>query len=140
MSEHVRQAPASAGALPVDEPMTDAEFKVVREHLGLTTRWVADHLGVAERSVHRWEAGQTPVPDGVRRQMEAWEQDTAESIGRAVADLGDARDPAVATYRTDEHYRRWEPDAGWPASWHRALVARVAEEVPGLAIVYRGEQ
>lgn len=139
MSDNKAKAPASAGALPVpdDERMTDAEFKVVREYLGLTTRWVADHLGVAERSVHRWEAGVSPIPDGVRIQMERWEDDTARSVVAGVVALMDVPEPAVVTYRTDADYQRAEPGAEWPASWHRAVVARVAAAVPGLLIVYR---
>lgn len=117
--------------------MTDAELRTIREHLGLTTRWVADHLGVAERSVHRWESGERDVPDGVRRQLEQWEIDTATTIDRAVIGLMDLPDPAVATYRSDEHYRQHEPDALWPALWHRATIARIAERVPGLIIAYR---
>ena len=42
------KAPAEAGALL----MSGAELRCLREWLGLTTRWLADHLGVAERSIH----------------------------------------------------------------------------------------
>lgn len=135
--QHGTSPDHQVGALPVDELMTDAELRTIREHLGLTTRWVADHLGVAERSVHRWESGERDVPDGVRRQIEQWEIDTATTIDRAVIRLMDLPDPAVATYRSDEHYRQHEPDALWPASWHRATIARIAERVPGLIIAYR---
>ena len=119
-----------------DEPMTDAEFRVVREQLGLDQQWIAGCLGVALRSVQRWENGDSPVPDGVRRQMEAWERDTAETVGRAVAQLGDDRDAALATYRDDVTYRRLD-GGGWTARWHRAMVARVCDEVPGVTVVYR---
>lgn len=116
--------------------MTDAELKVVREHLGLTTRWLAEHLRVAERTVHRWEMGVSPIPDGVRVAVEALEQETALLVGAAADACCDAADPAMLTYRIDADYHTHHPEQLWPASWHRALVARVAHEVPGLEIVY----
>lgn len=117
--------------------MQPAELRVVREYLSLTTRWIAEQRGVAERSVQRWEHGHAPIPDGVRRQVEQWEAGTAATVDLAVTRLLDAPEPAVATYRSDEHYREHERDAVWPASWHRAVVARVAERVPGLVVLYR---
>lgn len=124
--------------MPADERMTPAEFRVVREYLGLTGEWLAAHLGVQPRSVRRWEAGTVPIPDGVREEIETLEERTAEVVERSVARLLDVPDPVVVTYRSDDHYAAAEPEAGgWPASWHRAVVARVAQEVPGLAIEYR---
>lgn len=119
-----------------DYPMTDAEFRMVREHLGLDLHQLAARLDVAVRSVQRWEQGDSPVPDGVRLQMEAWERDTAETVGLAIDRLRDARDPVVATYRDDVTYRRLD-GGGWTARWHRAMVARVCDEVPGVTVVYR---
>ncbi|MDX3531181.1 hypothetical protein P1P75_33455 [Streptomyces sp. ID05-39B] len=48
----------------------------------------------------------------------------------------DLPDPGVITYRDDAEYLAAHPDAEFPASWHRAVVARVAQEVPGLSIAY----
>lgn len=118
------------------EPMTDAELRVVREWLGLTTRWLAEHLGFAERTVHRWESGTSVIPDGVRLAVEQLEATTAVVVGAAVQACNDARDPTILTYRTDQEYRAHHPEQSWPASWHRAVVARVAHQVPGLVIGY----
>lgn len=123
--------------MPADERMTDAELRVVREHLGVSGEWLAAHLGVQGRTMRRWEAGSHPIPDGAREEIEHLEEQTAETIDRAVEQLLDVPDPTIATYRTDVDYRTAEPDGGWSAGWHRAVVARVAERVPGLAIVYR---
>jgi hypothetical protein len=130
------QAYTGPAGMPADERMTAADLKVVREWLGLPTRWLAEHLGVQERAVHRWEAGVSPIPDGVRLAVERLEQQTAAFVGAAVDALGDARDPGMLTYRTDDDYRAHHPQQPWPASWHRAVVARVAHEVPGMAIDY----
>ncbi|MFE4867752.1 helix-turn-helix domain-containing protein [Streptomyces sp. NPDC056682] len=122
--------------MPEDERMTDAEFKVIREYLGLTGDWLADHLGVAPRTVRNWEQGKYAIPDGVRLEMEDLEARTGEFIARVAEKLLDLPEPGVVTYRTDEDYHAAHPDQLWPASWHRAVIARVAQEVPGLAIVY----
>lgn len=60
----------------------------------------------------------------------------AAAVDATIGALMDQPDPAVLTYRSDADYRAHHPEQSWPASWHRAVVARVAQEVPGLAIEY----
>lgn len=122
--------------MPEDERMTDAEFRVVREHLGLTGDWLAEHLGVNPRAVRRWEQGVHPIPDGVRLALESLEAQTAEFIGNAVSRLLGLPDPGILTYRTDADYKHHHPETKYSASWHRAVVARIAQEVPALRIAY----
>lgn len=122
--------------MPDDERMTDAEFRVVREFLGLTGDWLAGHLSVTPRTVRHWEQGKYPIPDGVRLVIEDLEARTGEFIGALVPQLMDLPDPGVITYRTDAEYHEAHPEVPFPASWHRAVVARLALEVPGLSIAY----
>ncbi|GAB3214299.1 hypothetical protein GCM10027294_53570 [Marinactinospora endophytica] len=121
--------------MPEDERMRGVELKMVREWLAVSGQWLADYLGVNPRTVRSWEAGRDPIPDGVRLAVEDLEAQTAEIVGRLAETLIDKPEPAVLTYQTDEQYREREPDAPWPASWHRRVVARAAQEVPGLVIV-----
>ena len=44
--------------------MTPAEFKTIREHLGLPAKWLAERLGVSLRTVQLWEAD-----NGVEREV-----------------------------------------------------------------------
>ncbi|MFE2850534.1 helix-turn-helix domain-containing protein [Streptomyces lavendulae] len=122
--------------MPEDERMTDAEFRVVREYLGLTGDWLASHLEVSSRTVRHWEQGKYPIPDGVRLAMEDLEARTGQFIEGVSAKLMDIPDPGVLVYRTDAEYHAANPGSEFPASWHRAVVARVAQEVPGLRIGY----
>lgn len=122
--------------MPEDERMTDAEFRVVREFLGLTGDWLAGHLGVSARTVRHWEQGKFAVPDGVRLAIEDLERRTGEFIGAVVEQVMDVADPVVLVYRSDGEYHQAHPEIAFPASWHRAVVARVAQEVPGLSITY----
>ncbi|MEV0732339.1 transcriptional regulator [Polymorphospora sp. NPDC050346] len=122
--------------MPEDERMTDAEFKVVREYLGVTGDWLAGFLGVTPRTLRHWETGTYLIPDTARLALERLEQEAGEFVGVLVEKLRDARDVAVVTYRTDEDLRAAHPEVDRPASWHRAVIARVAQEVPNLSIVY----
>jgi hypothetical protein len=123
-------------AVPTDERMTDAEFRVVREFLGVTPEWLAAHLGVSGRTVRHWEQGKYPIPDGVRLEIEDLERRTGEFIDQIIPQLLDMPEPGVITYRTDEEYHAAHPEVPFPAAWHRAVVARIAQEVPGLVIAY----
>ncbi|NLG54675.1 MAG: DUF1870 family protein [Rhodococcus sp.] len=119
--------------------MTPAELRVVREHLGLTGDWIADHLQVSPRTVRHWEDGKYPIPDRIRIAIEQLEQTTADVVGAGVDAYRDIPDPATVpliTYRTDADYHTHHPEVSWPASWHRAVCARIADEVPGLTIDY----
>ncbi|NUS76721.1 MAG: DUF1870 family protein [Streptomyces sp.] len=122
--------------MPDDERMTDAEFRVIRDWLGLTGDWLAAHLGVSPRTVRHWEQGKYAIPDGVRLELEDLEARTGAFVDGAVAQLLDLPEPGVITYRTDAEYHAAHPQIPFPASWHRAAIARIAQEVPGLAIAY----
>ena len=122
--------------MPEDERMTPAELKVVREFLGLSGDWLAGYLGVSGRTVRHWEAGRYPIPDGVRLAVEELEARTGAFVSGVIDKLMDVPDPVVVTYRNDDEYHAAHPNIEFPASWHRAVVARVAQEVPALSIVY----
>lgn len=126
------EVPAEAGAFH----MSGAELRCLREWLGLTTPWLADHLAVAERSIHRWEAGAREVPEGVADEVLRLSEITYDTLNGMAEALMDLPDPGVTTYRSDEHYHAHHPEQDWPASYHRALCARLADEVPGLRIEY----
>lgn len=121
--------------MPDDERMQGVELKVVREWLGLSGQELADMLKVNARTVRSWEQGRDPIPDGIRLEVERLEELTAQAVNAGIEALMDLPDPAVVTYSTDEQYRKHEPDAPWPAAWHRRVVARIAQEVPGLVVV-----
>lgn len=121
--------------MPEDERMQPVELKTIREWLGLGEDWLAAHLHVPVTTVWAWEDGSEPIPDTARQEVEHLEAQTAATVTQAVEVLRDARDPAIRTYLSDEQYGAHEPGQNWPASWHRRVVARVAQEVPGLVIV-----
>lgn len=68
--------------------------------------------------------------------MEDLERRSGEFVGGCVEQLLDMPEPGLVTYRTDAEYHAAHPDIPFPASWHRAVCARIALEVPGLPIRY----
>lgn len=131
MAEHV-----DPPGMPEDERMTPAELRVVREYLGLSGDWLARHLAVNPRNLRAWEQGEKQIPDRIRLEMEDLERRTGQFVSGVIHKLMDLPAPTVVTYRSDAEYHAAHPDVPFPASWHRAVVARVAQEVPGLGIAY----
>ncbi|WP_026931248.1 DUF1870 family protein [Glycomyces tenuis] len=134
--------------MPENERMIGLEFKAVREWLGVSGPWLARCLNVNPRTIRDWEEGRSKIPDRIRLEIERLEEVTAQIVGMNVDALMDAPEPAVATYYSDEDYHADRPgeettarvhDDGtvvrWPASWHRRVLMRVAQEVPGLVVV-----
>lgn len=122
--------------LPVQR-MSAAEFKVGRERLGLTATWVATQLGVTDRSVARWEAGEMPVSRDAEALIDRVHTYTNRLVLTTVRKLklpknakpGDA--VVLFTFRRDEDMAPegvWinQEDGPLPASWHRAMIGRVA--------------
>ena len=122
--------------MPEDERMTPAEFQMVREFLGLSGPWLAKHLNVSYKTIQHWQTGKYAIPDGVRLEMEDLEARTVAYVGAVVEQLMDAPDPVAVTFRTDEDYQTADPSTPFPASWHRMVIARAAQEVTALSVVY----
>ncbi|QFG13279.1 helix-turn-helix DNA binding domain protein [Streptomyces phage Gilgamesh] len=122
--------------MPEDERMTPAELRVVREYLGVTPEWLAAHLKVSGRLVRHWEQGKYAIPDIHRLEIQNLERYTGAFVSKVIDHLMDVPEPVVGTYRDDDEYHAAHPEMSFPASWHRAVIARVAQEIPALSIVY----
>jgi hypothetical protein len=108
--------------------MTPAEFRCMREYLGLPLNWVASNLGVTERTVNRWENGVTPIPDHASADL----AHLVEYTGRCVEKIMRTRKQHGQLITTTDDDMVVD---GFPASWHRMVCARVAAET-GLAVRY----
>lgn len=109
--------------------LTDAEFRIAREDLGLTAEWVASRLGVALRTVRRWEHGQRAIPGAVADHVGTWTDYADGQAAAWVERLLDVPEPVLVIPRDGDR-------DGWPAGWWRALAARIVEDVPGCRVVY----
>lgn len=123
-------------------PMTGAEFRIIREQLGLTNQWLTQHFGVGERSVVRWGDDVNDVPPGVEEGMYELERTARRAVQDSVARFTGASNDTellLETYRTDAALHAALPGDPYPASWHRAIAARIREQVPGLTVEYAPE-
>lgn len=114
-------------ALPTNHPahsssvlsMTAAEFRNRREEFGLSAEWLAERLGVALKTVQRWENGHRAIPEGVASEMDEISTAIGECAARKCAELLlKTEEPVMSIPRTGSHF-------GFPASWYRTLVTSV---------------
>lgn len=118
--------------------MNDAELRCTRERLGLTTLWLAAHLDVAERTVHRWEHGHSAIPAGVAAAVLEIDRRTNAVVDERTRAAAATR--MIVTFRTDEDYHAANGPAGeWSASWDRAVAARVASVVDAGILYWPGD-
>lgn len=112
--------PANHPANSASQPsLTAAEFRNQRESFGLSAEWLADRLGVALKTVQRWENGHRPIPEGVAVEMDQISTAMGEVAARNCAEhLLNVPDAVMMIPRTGTHL-------GFPASWYRALVDSV---------------
>ena len=131
IAEHGAVPDATAGAdhLPADT-LTAAELRIAREDLGLTVDWVAGWLGVTERLVRKWEAGTVVIPARRAEQIDRLTDEADRVIADLVERLRDLPDPVLTIPREGVV-------DGWPASWWRAVAARVIEDVDGLRVTFQ---
>lgn len=122
--------------------MGPAEFKTLRESLGLTAQWVCNRAGVALRTLRYWEAGErVKIPKDVCAMLMEVDASFDNAVSHACAQtegLGKNHGaPAAVTllrYRTDADLWRFRSDMkGLPATAHAALLARLRT-----ALVARG--
>jgi len=111
--------------------MSAAEFRIIRERLGLSQEWLARYLNVSRQTIAQWEKGKYQVPDGVANEMTKLESEFNALVFNMASKLLKSSDREIRVYRFDE-----ESHDNFPAMWHRMVAARAAEQVPGTRIEY----
>ena len=122
--------------------MSGAEFRCLREFLALSPEWLSEHFDVQERTIHRWSTSDGDVPGEVAERMRLIARDTSAYVSTLARTGG-----TVLTYRNDDQFQRSADISSlptnhrqfaaiFPASWHRAVAARVLHEQGGVAIDY----
>jgi hypothetical protein len=115
--------------------VTPAEFRCLYEYLGVTRAWVARFLDTEEAVVARWEAVVQPIPASAANDLRGVARLTGELVHKLATDLQCGG--VVTTYRSDAQFRAADPfGLTYPASWHRAIAARVADMALGVTIKY----
>ena len=115
--------------------MDGAEFKVLRESLGLSNAWLAARWGLGtERAIRRWEDNVTPVPDQRADQLQELADHAEQLVDEMLDDLDATGEdvpvedwPTVEVPRVDADCAR----TGLPAAFFRAIAVRVWWELGG---------
>jgi transcriptional regulator with XRE-family HTH domain len=115
-------------------------FRTTRDYLAMSVRDMATYLDVSPRTIRHWEAGNCDPPPGAWNELEGLGSYTAHIVWNLVEELSGTPAPTMVTYRTNADYQATRPALPLPASWHRAVCARVAQQIPGLAITYHTEE
>lgn len=110
--------------------MTSAEFKALRESMGLTTKWLAIRWGAAESSVKRWERNRL-LPEDLAQDVRDLKRRFDALVER---DSQYGPDTVLLVPRLDS-----ESSDGMPAAWHRAAAQR-ASEAHGARILYLDDE
>lgn len=113
--------------------MTPAEFRTMRETLGLTGQWVADRADVSLRAVQYWDEGRWVVPEAVEDMLETIEQTLEAAVEQALEQVDESiargavpDEITLIRYRTDKDLWRFRPDMQpLPATTHGVLVTRL---------------
>lgn len=115
--------------------MSLAEFSCLCEFLGLSPEWLAARLNVGIDEVTRWTVAGQPVPDSAANEITSLATMTAKLVHQlATTHQWGGR---IVTYRNDTEFREADPfGLTYPASWHRALAARVADRCVDVQIDY----
>ena len=103
-----------------------AEFRTMRELLGISGPVLADALDVNPRSQRAWDY-KTTAPDtawAVIDQRIEWIEDTAGTILNESEDASNNGEIILVVYPNDDAARR--AGCSVPASWHRAAMGHVA--------------
>jgi DNA-binding transcriptional regulator YiaG len=115
------------------QTMSPAEFRCLREYLGLSTQWVAVQLGVGPRAVLRWESPGGTVPQRAASLLTLMRQRAHEAVDAYQVVTGGQHllVPAEITGWADE----------MPPAWHRHIAVRAAEKLGAnvLSIDYASE-
>jgi len=131
--------------------MTPAELWTAAQGLHLNDQILAEMLGVEDRTVRRWRAGQRRIPAGVAEELARLEAEIDRIAGEHVASVkqlaadqgGLPSAVALLLYRDSADVEQWQPgfvqSFGWPgaASLHAAVVTRVRRDLMRFGIAIR---
>lgn len=107
--------------------MNSAEFKTMREAVGLSVAEAADLFCVEPRTIRHWESGRNSVPEGVASEITAIDSQLDFIVSEALRVYWEQKPDEVVLYRyrdIDELIESQGNFNGWPVSVHAAMLFR----------------
>lgn len=111
--------------------LTAAEVRAIRQGLGVTAEWLANHLDVQTRTVQRWESGDNDVKPSAAEAILSLEAEATEQVAAHVEAFTTAGGPAPKALTIKDASQ----SADRPSGWHRMIAFRVRQELPDLRII-----
>jgi hypothetical protein len=128
--------------------ISGAEFKCMREFLGLDLGWMARDMLADKRRLLRMEKDEEDVPERYEDHLDAIYDETKRIVDTLIEKYRDliatrkSGEAEFIVYRSDDDYwrdsKRTVDNGGrFHAEWHRRIAQRVSDAVPGVRPVYR---
>ncbi len=117
--------------------MNSAEFKTMREAVGLTTGPLAKMAKVDQRTVRYWESGRTKPPEQACKILLDLDAMLNRTKAEAVMLYSEKKPDTVLLlrYRTDKELHKANPDfKGLPVTVHAALLHRLTHHFMSLGV------
>lgn len=125
--------------------MTAAEYRTLREALGLSPPQVSAITGYALRTAQMWDEEKRKIPEKVEKLLLEIEEavcaavsGTVQAVKETAEEKGTPETVWMVRYRTDADLHRYRQDMlGLPASLHAAMLARIRRELFRMGIITR---
>ncbi|WP_424195577.1 helix-turn-helix domain-containing protein [Ampullimonas aquatilis] len=122
--------------------MNPAEFKTLREALGLTLNWVAEQAGVGIRTCQYWESGRSEPPADVVEMLQRLDAQIDRVVVETVDAYVDVSDENgepvdIELYRYRENIDLWSARPEMrplPVTYHAAMVFRIAKALRNIGL------
>ena len=126
--------PPAAGAAAV---MNAARLRMVRQWLGVDVEALAELLKINVRNLRKYELGTSSMHPDVRERLQNLVERADAEVEAMLAALDGQVGPQVFIYRDNPQLWAARPDLRpLPVGWHRAVVARVVDELAGVVVDY----
>lgn len=112
--------------------MHPAEFKTLREAIGLSISTLVKVIDVDERSIRKWESGKKKLPLDVIEQVVAIEQLITDTANKAFEDFKKSpQDPVILQrYVEEEDYLNAHPEfEGLPITSYGVVLFRLRQKL-----------
>ena len=123
--------------------MDGTDFYYKRRGRGLTQEELAGLLGVAERTVRRWEKNEMPIPDGAAGDLDDLHAAFGERVLSSVDSLIDQMEQIeadakadevervveIASFKTPQSHELAHPGESW--EYHKALISTIGTILAG---------
>lgn len=116
-----------------------AQFRAVRESLGVGGDWLGRVCGVAQSAVSQWESGSVGISAARAARLAELVAFTDQYVDQLVRFHREHPDLPLTTPGVRDASKVIFQGHELPGSWHRAVCLRVQAQLPWLTVVYESD-